>query len=328
MRTHARMLERYADEIMNYLRPEHRPKLVPFTIDAAAALFYADPKEVWQAGDMISLVPPYEVTWMEYNFPRYSNDEGQRIRLPIELLPRAGCLLTVAEFEKAEWEDVLRQDPIWLWLLQSATNARQRQEYEAHSAERQSLLAKAREQGESARWFAAYTLFHDLMGQRLSSVVTNLCYLNPQGRYVPGSAYTQSDLKDEKAIHQANGNLMAFLFTTSLLSCRNVHVKEGERVPEPVARKRRENAQRHGQDYRPVQFKTLDIDVMTAAVKRAGGPKAGGGAVQVSFHEVRGGFRTYDENNRLFGKWTGTWYWHPYNRGTLKRGVVVKDYRA
>lgn len=44
-------------------------------------------------------------------------------------------------------------------------------------------------------------------------------------------------------------------------------------------------------------------------------------------HLCRGHFKKYTEENPLFGKYTGLWWWEPSVRGRNKRGVVVKNYQ-
>ena len=43
-------------------------------------------------------------------------------------------------------------------------------------------------------------------------------------------------------------------------------------------------------------------------------------------HLCRGHFKNYTDENPLFGKYTGLYWWQPHARGQKKKGVVVKDY--
>jgi hypothetical protein len=45
-------------------------------------------------------------------------------------------------------------------------------------------------------------------------------------------------------------------------------------------------------------------------------------------HLCRGHFKNYTEDNPLFGKYTGRYWWQPSVRGNKKKGVVMKDYRV
>jgi len=44
-------------------------------------------------------------------------------------------------------------------------------------------------------------------------------------------------------------------------------------------------------------------------------------------HMCRGHFKEYTEDHRLFGKYTGLYWWQPYVRGQ-KEGIVIKDYEV
>jgi hypothetical protein len=43
-------------------------------------------------------------------------------------------------------------------------------------------------------------------------------------------------------------------------------------------------------------------------------------------HLCRGHFKTYTDDNPLFGKHVGKYYWQPSIRGKNKKGIVAKDY--
>jgi hypothetical protein len=43
-------------------------------------------------------------------------------------------------------------------------------------------------------------------------------------------------------------------------------------------------------------------------------------------HLARGHFKTYTEDNPMFGKITGRFWWQPHVRGQNKEGIVLKDY--
>lgn len=44
-------------------------------------------------------------------------------------------------------------------------------------------------------------------------------------------------------------------------------------------------------------------------------------------HLCRGHFKEYPENNKLFGRLTGRFWWQPMVRGQNKKGIIVKDYK-
>jgi hypothetical protein len=45
-------------------------------------------------------------------------------------------------------------------------------------------------------------------------------------------------------------------------------------------------------------------------------------------HFCRGHFKEYTEENKLFGKYVGLWWWQPIVRGQNKNGIVMKDYEV
>lgn len=44
-------------------------------------------------------------------------------------------------------------------------------------------------------------------------------------------------------------------------------------------------------------------------------------------HTVRGHFKTYTDENPLFGRLTGTWWWPPTARGNKKNGEIISSYK-
>jgi hypothetical protein len=46
-----------------------------------------------------------------------------------------------------------------------------------------------------------------------------------------------------------------------------------------------------------------------------------------SFHFCRGHFKTYTEEKPLFGKYVGDFWWDAHARGSIKKGLVTKDYK-
>jgi hypothetical protein len=46
-----------------------------------------------------------------------------------------------------------------------------------------------------------------------------------------------------------------------------------------------------------------------------------------SFHFCRSHFKTYTEEKPLFGKYVGDFWWDAHARGSIKKGLVTKDYK-
>ncbi|MBA3073843.1 MAG: hypothetical protein FP831_09620 [Anaerolineae bacterium] len=47
---------------------------------------------------------------------------------------------------------------------------------------------------------------------------------------------------------------------------------------------------------------------------------------EISFHFCRGHFKTYSAEKPLFGKFIGDFWWDAHARGSIKKGIVTKDY--
>lgn len=49
---------------------------------------------------------------------------------------------------------------------------------------------------------------------------------------------------------------------------------------------------------------------------------------QRAWHKVRGHFKTYTEEHKLFGRWTGTYWWMDTERGTMDAGEIQHEYEV
>lgn len=113
-------------------------------------------------------------------------------------------------------------------------------------------------------------------------------------------------------------HVWAAIFALSLTSCRNVSASEHR--PPPALSKR--HAERHG---RPLcRYYTLDIEPMRKVLKTEGRMDEVG--LARALHLCRGHFKDYREGGGLFGRNKGLYWWDANVRGTIKAGVVAKDY--
>jgi hypothetical protein len=119
---------------------------------------------------------------------------------------------------------------------------------------------------------------------------------------------------DEPNIDRGNVSI-ALTATAALLSCRNVIQEVVEPSPEiQLARKRRGKL--------PL-YRHHILKVKLAKTHSPDGKHYSGETVAV--HWVRGHFKRYTEENKLFGKHTGLYWWQPYVAGTAER-FVDKSY--
>jgi hypothetical protein len=72
-------------------------------------------------------------------------------------------------------------------------------------------------------------------------------------------------------------------------------------------------------------YKTLEIKLPGSAKKATNG--SGQGNLN-RIHLCRGHFKEYTEENPLFGKYTGLYWWQPHARGSKEKGIINKDYNV
>ena len=106
----------------------------------------------------------------------------------------------------------------------------------------------------------------------------------------------------------------------TLLNC--VNVKTEKHVPHPPDSRIQKARQRRGK-LPLVSYHTLKINLGENLSHDASG---NGDGYTNRIHLCRGHFKRYTEENPLFGKYTGLWWWQPSVRGRNREGVVCKDY--
>jgi len=120
-----------------------------------------------------------------------------------------------------------------------------------------------------------------------------------------------------------NRPLMTGFMALSLMSCKNV-----KRVLAPEEKKSRQV--RRAEERHPdravnlVRYYTLEIDPMKKVLETEGGASANG--LKKAMHICRGHFATYEPERPLLGKYAGRFWVPAHIRGSLDRGLVVKDY--
>jgi len=103
-----------------------------------------------------------------------------------------------------------------------------------------------------------------------------------------------------------------------LLNCKNISTEEIQR-PEKVNKKRIKKG------LLPLySYHVLNVDLSCGGKKRIGPIVSSD--IHQRLHFQRGHFKQYMEDNKLFGKHTGLYWWQPHLRGTNKDGFVDKEY--
>ena len=108
-----------------------------------------------------------------------------------------------------------------------------------------------------------------------------------------------------------------------ILNCQNVVTKD-VLPPEKLNHKRMRNGKLPLYSY-----KILEVVKGKPKTKNAGWvPWDYKSPEMVRFHLCRGHFKTYTEDSKLFGKYTGTFWWSPQSRGDKSKGVIEKEYKV
>jgi hypothetical protein len=103
----------------------------------------------------------------------------------------------------------------------------------------------------------------------------------------------------------------------SFSNCKNVRHEKQIPTDNRIRRERRRDPR--------YSYYTLLIDPMRQVLNAEGNAEANG--LKTALHICRGHFRRYDEKP-LFGRYRGAFWTPAHIRGTVERGVVVKDYRV
>lgn len=130
---------------------------------------------------------------------------------------------------------------------------------------------------------------------------------------------------DEDFLRTCNKEMLSdfavFSVLNEVLNCQNVVTKDVT-PPERLNRKRIRNGKLPLYSY-----KILEVVKGKPKTKDAGSvPWDYKSPEAVRFHLCRGHFKTYTEDSKLFGKYTGTFWWNPQSRGDRSRGAVEKEY--
>lgn len=123
-------------------------------------------------------------------------------------------------------------------------------------------------------------------------------------------------IKNDDAIQE--GFVNPVLYGLALLNCKNVVTVERGVPPEGIKRNRNRTwKHRHY---------VLQIRPMREITKIE---HDGESITQdISYHFCRGHFKTYTAEKPLFGKYVGTFRWDAHARGSIKTGIVTKDYNV
>lgn len=185
---------------------------------------------------------------------------------------------------------------------------------------------KASYEQETIKWVVWYRVYISIKSTCLF-VATLFHGLNEAGQAETSRSICQtteefenhfSDVRDAKRRDMITPLFTPVQLGMSLCHANNVEIYE-DSVPDPVQKKRRKSGKNPGKT-----FKCLDIEPMKKQSRRES--EEGESDVERALHICRGHFKTYTEENPLFGQHTGTYWWPMHVRGSEDAGEVEKSY--
>ena len=157
--------------------------------------------------------------------------------------------------------------------------------------------------------------------QRMPSVAQAALIKFPSGSGQISFAYNPDEPQGEESLGflVANGAVPALMAQT-LMHCKNISI-----VPEPQQPKLvKKFTRNHGTP--PSSFRTIVIDPMKTAIRAVeciGNTEA---AAKQRMHVIRGHYKTYTPERKLFGKVSGRFFFSAHVAGDPTLGVIQSDY--
>lgn len=272
-------------------------KSIIFKIDNVADYIFCQlPKDKWSLKeDFPNIAPPFEIFWMEYNVPKYTNINGNIEKTPKNLDGIFGFLVAAQELSI---DDAKSTNTNAKWVLNIK------------------MFYKRTILGERG--------FSDIKIMKMVGVKSDgtLATVNYNGEVkdfittVAGKETFESAIIDFDDIKNL-GTEMTFpvFLSLSFLHCKNVEIVENNRGRKKTHNKNREYSDKvYTLKINPIR-KILDD---TAKKHKTG--------IKQALHICRGHFKDYSKGGGLFGKYKGTYWWPSYVRGNDKYGTIDKSY--
>lgn len=271
----------------------------PFVADNVAQWLYQQEGRIGGAADLLSITPPFGVTWIEW--PDLL-DEG---------IDRVGVLIICADYADDEDGGTASVRSLFRWYL------------EGNRVDPNETRTPDWETSDHLRFFmVALPIARAKGAGPVGPIKTWFGALTPQGTIAKASdgMFMEASLYFSGIPARTfEGLIVEGFVTLSFLNCRNVTTEE--HLP---SRQQRRAAQRKGE---PVTtFRTLSIEPMRKVLVSEGGLEQNG--LKKALHICRGHFANYSEDKPLFGKYSGQFWIPAHVRGSQEVGTIVKDYRV
>ncbi len=268
--------------------------------NVAEYFFAASGQEWWNADDFPNVAPPFPSFWVEATKPSRIFSDELGVRHVGRTWPtNFGALFMAKAVDElsATSKALIPGDSRW------AVSAMLYHEY-------RNLPAK--------REFIAGPVAVVSFGVRANGTIAKMDGGTWRSVVVPSRKHDRAQLAllaDDAMVF-----LNPLLLAVSFLHCKNVDARP---VDQP-ARLSKKWEEEHGRAL--VRYHVLDIDPMRKVLRDEGGAETHG--LQKALHICRGHFMTYTEEAPLFGKLTGTFWRESHVRGSLNRGITLKDYNV
>ncbi len=179
--------------------------------------------------------------------------------------------------------------------------------------------------------WSLYFQFFSRIGNNNTPLMFPLAYvvkLSNEGLFESIKEYIQDDIHPifkSLATNALQDNMFQMhidtvLYALGLLNCKNIVTIERGGKPNNLKRNRHQKwMHRHYilqiRPLREVTKMEYEGEITEETMKE-----------DLSFHFCRGHFKTYTPEKPLLGKYIGTFWWDAHARGSIKKGIVTKDY--
>ena len=313
-----RMIDRHPELAMfNEMPQTIRKKFAAVDITNVSDWFFADsPKTDWDIEtDFPCIVSPWMIAWYESQMPNAINENGF-VRKCLFRGRYGIAVLSIPVPEKFR-DDCIREDFLWSLAI-TGLRTGQKLDSKRGKYEDSSVI------GKRAGWLQTAMISLEPHDHRKPIWMgTCLDYLDEDGKVIGGATRWIGAGNDSlRALLMRDGGhqfVLALYFAISLLHCKNVTTRE-ETEHHGIA----------GRQYLPqgcgARFKTLEIGPFKSRAESETGTRKE--KISKALHLCRGHFKQFTEENPLFGKYVGTFWWAMHMRGDAKYGEVVKDYKV
>ena len=312
-----KMLQDHFDEIVpSVQRDDFLTNFQVIDATPAARWFFAESAQAeWDiADDFPTVASPWPSCWMEFVHPGTERIGKKQIDVPFRI--RSGAMILSYKIPEDKRSYVLENYGLLLRLQQYTTLVDGSERFRNGTHE-------AIKRGFEPAWMQMMKFHLEINGRHAWAFAAHM-YLDADGKIDRGTWFNignpQTNISDGYPFATV---MFPFLFTLSLLHCKNVKL-EDVAVPPKVQAKREKRGVPN------ITFKTLVVEPMRQQVRRetAQDPTGEQNHIRRALHIARGHFKDYRNGPGLFGKYQGLYWWDMHVRGSADAGLVVKDYQV